>query len=174
MAVRKVVVFLALVLCAAANVESEVKNERGDIDYRVAFKTADLPPAWEKLTPAQKEKKGVELTSSGKFTIEIIGEDGTSTGPQELIDHPSQVQLGESGEWKPKPGMIQVARLTAANVGEIKEIKIEGNNKDKWYPSWIKVNSNDFHTGKGNGIYYSTLRHEGISLGEGYSVSTET
>lgn len=47
--------------------------------------------------------------------------------------------------------MVQVAKINAADVGEIKEVKITGDSEDKWSPQWIKVNSNDFHTGHGNG-----------------------
>ena len=35
--------------------------------------------------------------------------------------------------------MVQVAKVKAADVGEIKEVKISGDNQDKWSPAWIKV-----------------------------------
>lgn len=35
--------------------------------------------------------------------------------------------------------MVQVAKINAADVGEIQEIKVEGDSQDKWSPAWIKV-----------------------------------
>merc|ERR1711981_245030 len=114
MAMMKVALaFVAIVVVAHANVEHEAANERGEIEYRLSFKTKDV----EKAAPAPH--------STGKFSVEIIGKDGT-TGPQDLIDHPSMV-------------------------------KISGDNQDKWHPSWVKVNSNDFHSGQGHGIYYASV-----------------
>jgi len=137
--------------------EHEMANERGEIEYRLSFKTKD---------DAQKAQQE-QFASTGKFSVEIIGEDGT-TGPQHLIDHPSMVK-NDDGSWKTEPGMLQVAKVKAANVGEIKEVKITGDNQDKWHPSWIKVNSNDFHTGAGNGIYYANVPEGGIQKGAPFS-----
>ena len=53
--------------------------------------------------------------------------------------------------WKKQDGMVQVAKVNAPNVGELKEVKITGDSQDKWHPQWIKVNTNDFHSGEGNG-----------------------
>merc|ERR1712216_751171 len=143
MAMMKVALaFVAIVVVAHANVEHEAANERGEIEYRLSFKTKDV----EKAAPAPH--------STGKFSVEIIGKDGT-TGPQDLIDHPSMVK-NDDGSWA-QQGMVQVAKVKAADVGEIKEVKISGDNQDKWHPSWVKVNSNDFHSGKGHGIYHASV-----------------
>merc|ERR1719310_739329 len=150
--------FVAIVVVAHANVEHEAANERGEIEYRLSFKTKDV----EKAAPAPH--------STGKFSVEIIGKDGT-TGPQDLIDHPSMVK-NDDGTWKKEPGMVQVAKINAADVGEIKEVKITGDSEDKWSPQWIKVNSNDFHTGHGNGIFYATI-DSGIKKDEPFEASTE-
>lgn len=147
-------VCIALVVCASADVENDMANERGEIEYRLSFKTKDVEPAGKDFTDAETAQRK-QFTSTGKFNVEIIGVDGT-TGEHEMIDHPSMVK-SDDGSWKTEPGMVQVARMKAANVGEIKEVKITGDNEDKWEPSWIKVNSNDFHSGEGNGIYYSRI-----------------
>jgi len=157
---------VCLVAFVAADVEQEMKNERGDIDYRVSFKTQDLDVKGEISKAQQAQREG--FTSSGKYTIEVIGESG-STGKHELIDHPSQVKT-ESGDWKVQPGMTQISKFSAPDVGEIKEVKIEGDNDDKWTPQWLKINSNDFHSGQGNGIYYASIKHRGIKLGEACSI----
>merc|ERR1719182_721625 len=149
--------FVAIMVVAHANVEHEAANERGEIEYRLSFKTKDV----EKAAPAPH--------STGKFSVEIIGKDGT-TGPQDLIDHPSMVK-NDDGSWKVQPGMVQVAKVKAADVGEIKEVKIEGDNQDKWSPAWIKVNSNDFHTGLGNGIFYAPIA-SGIKMNEPFNATT--
>lgn len=39
--------------------------------------------------------------------------------------------------------MVQVAKLTAPDVGDITEIRIEGDNQDKWSPAWVKVSTRD-------------------------------
>jgi hypothetical protein len=159
----------------AAEIEHDIADERGNIDYRISFKTYDPMDHMRSHKPtAEEEKARDEMTSTGKFTIVVIVMDGT-TGPMDLIDHPSQTKdLGESKAWKIQPGMVQVAKINAANVGEIEEIKIEGDSKDKWSPAWIKVNSNDYHSGKGNGIYFASGPDSGIQLGEGFSVRSDT
>jgi len=166
----KAFVVVALAAFAHAGLEEELGGETADIEYLISFKTKHVDAQGADFTAAEK-KQNEEFTSSGKFTIEIIGKDGSTTGPQDLIDHPSQV-LGEDDEtWAAAPGMVQVAKVTAANVGEISEIKIKGANEDKWHAAWIKVNSNDFHTGDGNGIYYAPIDKE-ITLGEPFKAST--
>merc|ERR1711881_727209 len=159
MAMMKVALaFVAIVVVAHANVEHEAANERGEIEYRLSFKTKDV----EKAAPAPH--------STGKFSVEIIGKDGT-TGPQDLIDHPSMVK-NDDGSWKAQQGMVQVAKVKAADVGEIKEVKISGDNQDKWHPSWVKVNSNDFHSGQGHGIYYASVP-TAIKKDEPFSATTD-
>jgi len=160
------------VVAHAAEIEHDIADERGDIDYRISFKTKDFELKSKPTAAQQKARE--DLTSTGKFTIEIVGSEGT-TGPMDLIDHPSQTKdLGESNGWKIEPGMVQVAKINAADVGEIQEIKVEGDSKDKWSPAWIKVNSNDYHSGKGHGIYFASGPDSGISLGEGFSVRADS
>jgi len=160
---------IALAVVANADVEHDVANERGEIEYRLSFKTKDVEAAGKDFTDAEKAQRE-QFPSTGKFSVEIIGKDGT-TGPQDLIDHPSMVK-NDDGAWKVQPGMVQVAKVKAADVGEIKEVKISGDNEDKWSPSWIKVNSNDFHSGQGNGIYYASIP-DGIKKDEPFSASSE-
>jgi len=155
MAMMKVALaFVAIVVVAHANVEHEAANERGEIEYRLSFKTKDVEKAGADFSDAEKAQRE-QFPSTGKFSVEIIGKDGT-TGPQDLIDHPSMVK-NDDGSWKAQQGMVQVAKVKAADVGEIKEVKISGDNQDKWHPSWVKVNSNDFHSGQGHGIYYASV-----------------
>jgi len=169
MAVLKVALaFIAVAVVANADVEHEVANERGEIEYRLSFKTKDVEAAGKDFSDAEKAQRE-QFPSTGKFSVEIIGKDGT-TGPQDLIDHPSMVK-NDDGSWKVQPGMVQVAKLKAADVGEIKEVKITGDNEDKWNPSWVKVNSNDFHSGQGNGIYYATVP-DGIKKDEPFTASS--
>merc|ERR1719335_1799252 len=104
--------FVAIVALARADIEQEVANERGEIEYRLSFKTRDA------------EKADDHFHSVGKFSVEFIGKDGT-TGPQELIDHPSMVK-SDDGSWKKQDGMVQVAKVNAPNVGELKEVKTTG------------------------------------------------
>lgn len=160
---------VVLVALAQADVEHEVANERGEIDYRLSFKTKDVEVDGHKLTDAQKALQD-EFASTGKFSVQIIGKDGT-TGEQHLIDHPSMVK-SDDGSWKTEPGMVQVAKLKAADVGEIQEVKITGDSEDKWHPAWLKVNSNDFHSGKGNGIYYASVPAGGIKKDAPFTAST--
>jgi len=170
MAMLKVAIaFVAIVALARADIEQEVANERGEIEYRLSFKTKDVEPAGSDFSDAEQAQRE-QFTSTGKFSVEIIGKDGT-TGPQDLIDHPSMVK-NDDGTWKKEPGMVQVAKINAADVGEIKEVKITGDSEDKWSPQWIKVNSNDFHTGHGNGIFYATI-DSGIKKDEPFEASTE-
>merc|ERR1712166_582386 len=140
---------IAFVAFSQADVEDEALSEKADIEYRISFKTKDVTPAGADFTDAETAQRALS-TSTGKFTIEIIGADGT-TGPQDLIDHPSMTQQDPpNGPWEVEPGMVQVAKITAPEVGDITEIRIEGDNNDKWSPGWVKVNSNDFHSGLGN------------------------
>merc|ERR1712127_164865 len=112
------------VVAHAAEIEHDIADERGDIDYRISFKTKDFELKSKPTAAQQKARE--DLTSTGKFTIEIVGSEGT-TGPMDLIDRPSQTKdLGESNGWKIEPGMVQVAKINAADVGEIQEIKVEG------------------------------------------------
>jgi len=150
--------FVAIVALARADIEQEVANERGEIEYRLSFKTRDA------------EKADDHFHSVGKFSVEFIGKDGT-TGPQELIDHPSMVK-SDDGSWKKQDGMVQVAKVDAPNVGELKEVKITGDSQDKWHPQWIKVNTNDFHSGEGNGIYYAGT-HGSVDKGTTVLLSTD-
>merc|ERR1711959_388300 len=139
------------------------------MDYRLSFKTKDVEVAGQKLTDADKAQQE-EFASKGKSSVEIIGKDGT-TGVHHLIDHPSMVK-SDDGSWKAEPGMVQVAKLKAADVGEIQEVKITGDSEDKWHPSWVKVNSNDFHSGQGNGIYYASVPSP-IKKDEPFSATTD-
>merc|ERR1711865_412203 len=119
----KAFVVVALVAFAHAGLEEELGGETADIEYRISFKTKHVDAQGADFTAAEK-KQNEEFTSSGKFTIEIIGKDGSTTGPQDET-------------WAAAPGMVQVAKVTAANVGEISEIKIKGANEDKWHAAWI-------------------------------------
>merc|ERR1719321_910694 len=154
---------------ANADLEHDLANERGEIEYRLSFKTKDVEPSGSDFSDAEKAQRE-QFTSTGKFQVETIGSEGT-TGPQDLIDHPSMVK-NDDGSWKVQPGMVQVAKVKAADVGEIKEVKISGDNQDKWSPAWIKVNSNDFHSGQGHGIYYASVP-TGIKKDEPFSASSE-
>eukprot|EP00656_Telonema_subtile_P032550 TRINITY_DN3577_c0_g1_i3.p1 TRINITY_DN3577_c0_g1~~TRINITY_DN3577_c0_g1_i3.p1 ORF type:complete len:260 (-),score=76.70 TRINITY_DN3577_c0_g1_i3:362-1141(-) len=163
---KVVIVCLAFAVLASANIEHEVANERGEVEYRLSFKTRAIETG--KPTPTEA-KHNMDAASSAKFHVELIGKDGT-TGVNELIDHPSMAK-SEDGTWKTRPGMVQVVRFKAADVGELKEVKITGDSNDKWSPAWVKINSNDFHTGKGNGIYYASLPHP-ISKDKPFTAST--
>merc|ERR1719213_1586118 len=111
---------VVLVALAHADVEQEVANERADITYRISFKTKDVPTDVDP-TDAQKAQ-AQQFGSTGKFTIEIVGKDGT-TGEQPLIDHPSMVK-SDDGSWKAEPGMVQVAKFNAA-------VRIDGEVHDR-------------------------------------------
>jgi len=157
------VVCLALLAMASAEVEHEAAaNNKGDIDYRVSFRT-DAPDSRSHMSKEMLDRCH-DNASKGKFTIEILGEDGSTTGPQPLVDHPGHTKK-DDGSYMPGVGMIQTARIHAKDVGRVQKIKIEGDSKDAWQPGWIKVNSNDYHSGRGNGIYYGPI-HEQVSLGE--------
>jgi len=154
MAMLKIALVCIVLAVANADLEHDLANERGEIEYRLSFKTKDVEPTGSDFSDAEKAQRE-QFTSTGKFQVEIIGSEGT-TGPQDLIDHPSMVK-NDNGGWDVQPGMVQVAKFQAADVGEIQEVRITGDNEDKWHPSWVKVNSNDFHSGKGNGIYYANV-----------------
>jgi hypothetical protein len=168
-AFKAIFVVIAFVAFSQADLEDETSAERADIDYRISFKTKDVTPAGADFTDAETAQRA-QFTSTGKFTIEIIGADGT-TGPQDLIDHPSMTQDDPpNGPWKVEPGMVQVAKITAPDVGDISEIRIEGDNQDKWSPAWVKINSNDFHSGLGNGIFYTSVE-DGIKAGSPFNAT---
>merc|ERR1711865_235653 len=115
----KAFVVVALAAFAHAGLEEELGGETADIEYRISFKTKHVDAQGADFTAAEK-KQNEEFTSSGKFTIEIIGKDGSTTGPQDLIDHPSQV-LGEDDEtWAAAPGMVQVA--SCLDQGELERL----------------------------------------------------
>jgi hypothetical protein len=169
-ALKAIIVVIAFVAFSQADVEDEALSEKADIEYRISFKTKDVTPAGADFTDAETAQRAL-FTSTGKFTIEIIGADGT-TGPQDLIDHPSMTQADPpNGPWEVEPGMVQVAKITAPEVGDITEIRIEGDNNDKWSPGWVKVNSNDFHSGLGNGIFYTSVE-DGIKMGSPFNATT--
>jgi len=169
-AMKAFVVVLALVAFAQADLEEEHADMKADIEYRISFKTEDVKPLGADFTDAETAQRA-QFTSTGKYTIEIIGVDDSTTGPQDLVDHPSMVQKEANGPWTVEPGMVQVAKLTATDVGKVKMIKIEGDNDDKWKPAWIKVNSNDFNTGMGNGIFYAPIAN-GIKMNEPFNATT--
>ena len=53
--------------------------------------------------------------------------------------------------------MIQINKGDADDVGDISEVKIATDSGDGWSPQWIKINTNSFETGLGNGIFYTTI-----------------
>lgn len=89
--------------------DPERSRRAGEIEYRLSFKTKDVEPAGSDFSDAEQAQRE-QFTSTGKFSVEvtdnyklalhlalpnsilqIIGKDGT-TGPQDLIDHPSMVK----------------------------------------------------------------------------------
>eukprot|EP00658_Telonema_sp_P-2_P031460 TRINITY_DN2352_c0_g1_i5.p1 TRINITY_DN2352_c0_g1~~TRINITY_DN2352_c0_g1_i5.p1 ORF type:complete len:295 (-),score=90.22 TRINITY_DN2352_c0_g1_i5:448-1332(-) len=154
MSIKSAMVLLALIALATANVEQEMANERADIEYRVSFKTKSNAPAGKDYTDDELQQNKL-YASTGVITVEIVGTQGT-TGEQTLIDHPSYIKQ-EDGSWTFQPGMQQIARFSAANVGEVSEVKLKNSNDDNWSPTWIKVNTNHYQTGEGNGILYAAM-----------------
>merc|ERR1712205_293795 len=114
-AFKAIFVVIAFVAFSQADLEDETSAERADIDYRISFKTKDVTPLGADFTDAETAQRA-QFTSTGKFTIEIIGEDDSTTGPQDLVDHPSMVQEEANGPWTVQPGMVQVAKVTATDV----------------------------------------------------------
>jgi len=68
----------------------------------------------------------------------------------------------DAAKWATKDETPQSTNIKAADVGEITEVKITGDNKatDSWTPSFFKIDTNDrtgalgIAGGLGNGVYY--------------------
>merc|ERR1712072_92715 len=65
----------------------------------------------------------------------------------------------KAAKWRPFAGTVQHFYLKAADVGEVKEVVVEGDaaTSDSWTPGFLKINMNDMETGVGNGIYYMDM-----------------
>merc|ERR1711966_3812 len=157
---------LAVAIVGFALLSLACASNDGDIDYRVSFRT-DAPEDPSAHWTKELAERCKEATSKGTFTIEIVGENGSTTGPQKLVEAPGFKKKDDGTLELQAPGHIQSTKIHAKNVGRIQKIKLASKSTDKWQPGWIKVNANDYHKNhrKGNGIYYGQT-HEPVSLGE--------
>merc|ERR1712146_380025 len=70
---------------------------------------------------------------------------------------PSNAQYNEEdAKWRVKTQMKQHINIKAADVGEITQVTVTGDNEatDSWTPSFFKINTNTQEDGVGNGIFY--------------------
>jgi hypothetical protein len=65
----------------------------------------------------------------------------------------------KAAKWRPFAGTVQHFFLKGTDVGEVKEVVVEGDAaaSDSWTPGFLKINMNDMETGVGNGIYYMDI-----------------
>merc|ERR1711918_230901 len=144
---------LMAALFASQALSAEVQTlddvTEGEITYRISFTTAS---------------EGEQTVSNGNFKIQIKGDKG-DTGEKFLVSHPGyacgadgdspRCYTNEHGIVPTKEtGQHRLVFIKAADVGEIKEVKITGDSGEKWKMEGMKINTNSVSTGLGAGIFY--------------------
>jgi len=174
--------WLALLMAAlfasqalSAEVQTLDDVTEGEITYRISFTTASEGEQTVSNGNFKIQIKGDKGDTGEKFLVShpgyACGADGDSprcyTNEHGIV--PTKESRGsatcpcdpnleeyneENAKWTKETGQHRLVFIKAADVGEIKEVKITGDSGEKWKMEGMKINTNSVSTGLGAGIFY--------------------